>query len=310
MRIIAFYGWLILIGSGSFTAGAPVEAQSLSPLTREAKAAPYISTVECLHDFHRAFAGDFRYYISSLDTNQNGDTTSTVLVTVEDANSERRTFQIAPGTLKVHLVKGVEPIGNAVKVTILSAESGKDEQVLLTFNATTRQLLVSKAGLPPAPQTESTVYRRSQRETAPPAELDRTPDSKRTPEAKIHPAIEARQQFSEAAKNHGANEIADVNVQFSQGRFYQIVNVKVAQVGDGFVLTTWDAYTEDKPFAVLTFKNPAPLNDFNLAGGAYIRAVGAFLKFKAFTMTGGSSQRLPVFECVGIEVNGKFIKTD
>jgi hypothetical protein len=38
--------------------------------------------------------------------------------------------------------------------------------------------------------------------------------------------------------------------------------------------------------------------------------VGAFVKFNAFTMTGGSSKRLPVFECVGLEVNGKFIKTE
>src|SRR5437868_490675 len=148
MRLVAFY-CSIFIGSASFVGGGPVQAQSLSPLTREAKAAPYISTVECLRDFHRAFAGDFRYYVSSLDTDQNGDTTSTILVTVEDANSERRTFQIAPGTLKVHHVKTVEPTGNSVKMVILSAESGKDEAVGLAFNQAKQQLVVTKEILPP-----------------------------------------------------------------------------------------------------------------------------------------------------------------
>jgi hypothetical protein len=64
------------------------------------------------------------------------------------------------------------------------------------------------------------------------------------------------------------------------------------------------------PFAVLTFKNPRALDQFNVAQGSYVRAVGEFIKFKTFTMTGGSNERLPVFECVGLEVNGKFIKTD
>jgi hypothetical protein len=286
-------------------AGAPVEGQSVSPLTREAKAAPYINTVECLRDFHRAFAGDLRYYVSSLDTNQNGDTTSTVLVTVEDANSERRTFQIAPGPLKVHLVKAVEPIGNAVKVIILSAESGKDEEVGLAFNQAKGQLLVTKGAFPPARIPEPSPNRKAERETA--TENPRSPTSPTPEPAPASKAPDKSQTLDEMAKAYGASEVADVNVPFNEGRFYKIGwNTKIAQVGDGFVLISWEL----GPFAVLTLKNPRALNNFNLAHGAYIRAVGAFVRFKTFAMTGGSGQRLPVFECVGLEVNGKFIKTD
>jgi hypothetical protein len=305
--------------SASFMAAASVNAQSLSPLTQEAKAARYISTVECLRDFHRAFAGDFRYYVSSLDTNQNGDTTSTVLVTVEDANSERRTFQIAPGTLKVHHVKAVEPVGNAVKAIVLSAESGKDEEVVLAFNPAKGQLLVTKGALPSTRMPESKPDRQTEKEVA--TEKPRSPISPTPKSAPTSKEPDKSQTLDDMAQEYGANEIADVNVQFRQGRFYQIVRVKIAQVGDGFVLTSWESrrsngndwhhwITEDQPFAVLTFKNPAALNRFNLAEGGYIRAVGAFIKFKAFTMTGGSDARLPVFECVCVEVDGKLIKTE
>jgi hypothetical protein len=285
--------------------GAPLEAQSLSPLTRDAKAAPYVSTVERLRDFHRATAGDFRYYVSSLDTNQNGDTTSTVLVTVEDANSERRTFQIAPGTLKVHRVKAVEAMGNAVKAIILSAESGKDEQVGLAFDQAKRQLLVTRGALPPTRMPESTPDLKAEKETA--TKKPRSPTWPTPEPARASEAPDKSQTLDDMAKAYGASEVADVNVPFNEGRFYKIGwNTKIAQVGDGFVLTSWEL----GPFAVLTFKNPGALNNFNLSQGAYIRAVGAFIKFKVFTMTEGGSQRLPVFECIGIEVNGKFIKTE
>lgn len=120
--------------------------------------------------------------------------------------------------------------------------------------------------------------------------------------------------------HYGANELADINVQFERNKFYQIARVKVAQVGEDFVLTSWEArhsvggdfhnlVTEDKPFAVLTFKNAHALDEFNLTPGSYIHAVGQFLKFSAFDMAGGYSERLPVFECVGLEVNGSFIDT-
>jgi hypothetical protein len=261
--------------------------------------------VERLRDFHRAIAGDFRYYVSSLDTNQNGDTTSTVLVTVEDANSERRTFQIAPGALKVHRVKAVEPTGNAVKVMILSAESGKDEEIGLAFNQVKRQLLVTKGALPPARIPEPSPDRDAEKETA--TEKPRSPISPTPEPAPANKAPDKSQTLDDMAKAYGASEVADVNVPFNEGRFYKIGwNTKIAQVGHGFVLTSWEL----GPFAVLTFKNPGALNNFNLAQGAYIRAVGAFIKFKVFTMTEGGSQRLPVFECVGLEVNGKFIKTE
>lgn len=304
MRALPFYSWSLFLGSACLVAGAPVE-ESLSPLTREAKAAPYISTVERLRDFHRAMAGEFRYYVSSLDTNQNGDTTSTVLVTVEDANSERRTFQIAPGTLKVHHVKAVEPMGEAVKAIILSAESGKDEEVGLAFNQAKRQLLVTKGGYPPTRVPESSPDRKAEKETA--TEKPRSPISPTPEPAPASKAPDKSQTLEDMAKAYGASEVADVNVPFDEGRFYKIGwNTKIAQVGDGFVLTSWDL----GPFAVLTFKNPGALNNFNLAQGAYIRAVGAFIQFKVFAMTEGGSQRLPVFECVGVEVNGRFIKTE
>jgi hypothetical protein len=240
-----------------------------------------------------------------LDTNQNGDTTSTVLVTVEDANSERRTFQIAPGALKVHHVKGVQPMGDAVKVIILSAESGKDEEIGLAFDQARRQLLVTKRALPPARIPEPSPDRKAEKETA--TEKPRSPVSPTPESAPASKAPEKSQTLDDVAKAYGASEVADVNIPFNEGRFYKIGwNTKIAQVGDGFVLISW----EMGPFAVLTLKNPRALNNFNLAQGAYIRAVGAFITFKTFTMTGGSGQRLPVFECVGMEVNGKFIKTE
>jgi hypothetical protein len=210
-------------------------------------------------------------------------------------------------------------MGKAVRVTILSADSGKDEAVILSFDELKRQLVVTRGALPSTRLPESSPARKAEGETA--TEKPRPPISPASEPAPASKTSEKSQTLDDMAKAYGANEIADVNVQFSQGRFYQIVRVKIAQVGDAFVLTSWESrrsngsdwhhwITEDKPFAVLTFKNPAALNEFNLAEGAFIRAVGAFIKFKAFTMTGRSNARLPVFECVGLEVNGKFIKTE
>src|SRR3954471_20552347 len=144
-----------VVAIGSSTATTSVHTQTLPPLTRQDKSAPYLNTVESLRDFHRAFASDFRYYISNLDTNQNGDTTSTVLVTVLNENSEVYTFQIAPGPLKISLVKSAEPMGKAVRVTILSADSGKDEVVMLSFDELKRQLVVTTGTLPSTRLPES-----------------------------------------------------------------------------------------------------------------------------------------------------------
>ncbi|MEY2519163.1 MAG: hypothetical protein QOF24_922 [Verrucomicrobiota bacterium] len=109
------------------------DTQRLPMLTRDAKAAPYVSTVERMRGFHRVFSGDLKYYISSLDTKLNGDTTSTVLVTVLDSLSETYTFQLAPGSLRIHFVKNAESNGNSVKLTFLSADTGKDEVVAVNF---------------------------------------------------------------------------------------------------------------------------------------------------------------------------------
>jgi hypothetical protein len=73
---------------------------------------------------------------------------------------------LAPGTSKVHRVKNVEPLGNSVKVVILSAESGKDEEVRLAFNPVHRQLLVTKGAVPPTRMLESSPDQKAEKETA------------------------------------------------------------------------------------------------------------------------------------------------
>lgn len=181
--------------------------------------------------------------------------------------------------------------------------------------------VVRKAGAPP----ENTPSLAEEHEEAPPSSATFPSPSRnanRTPEPAPTVSTSPPSTFEQTAKAFGADQMADVNMQFIPGKFYKIQGVEVRQVTNELIYLTWHTWSqrsagggshvtiwEDKPFAILTTRNPDALRNFNISVGWQMQAVGEFMQFRDVEMTSGNTQRLPVFRCVGMRVGTDWVNT-
>jgi hypothetical protein len=87
-------------------------------------------------------------------------------------------------------------------------------------------------------------------------------------------------------------------VYYEIGPMYQVRQV----TGDFILLNEYQASRKDQLFGVLIPHNKKAFEDIQIRQDDYICGLGSFAGFKDVTMTTGASERLPVFDCVGIQV--------
>lgn len=106
-----------------------------------------------------------------------------------------------------------------------------------------------------------------------------------------------------------------------RGKYYLLGNlgtteIVVQQVENDNVLlkhvTRYDrsSRVDEKLIGIVTFQNPKALDGVQITKGDSIQAVGRFIEFKNIEMTNGAVERLPMFNCVGINVPGLFVNTE
>jgi outer membrane biosynthesis protein TonB len=106
---------------------------------------------------------------------------------------------------------------------------------------------------------------------------------------------------------------------YEKGKYYSFPLVKIAQATNESMLVYYTTTTyrtgegtskEEKLGGLLIFPNKTALESARMDKGAYVQAVGQFTGFKDFDMVSGATERLPVFSCPGLSINGSYFKTE
>jgi hypothetical protein len=123
--------------------------------------------------------------------------------------------------------------------------------------------------------------------------------------------------FDQIIAAHGAYENVGNAPRLEKGKFYQL-GAFAQQTTAKFILLKTSGFPAgrnhsaipEKLFGVLVPHNKQAFEGIQVTQGAFISAVGSFIGFNDMTLTTGAAERLPVFDCVAIKVNGIFFNLE
>ena len=117
-------------------------------------------------------------------------------------------------------------------------------------------------------------------------------------------------------------EATSITDQLEKGKVYVTDYLKVQQVTSGFIFAKTEernqhwrsdgsqryewTETEEKLWGMVVPHNKEAFDSVRITTGDYFAAVARFVGFQDIKMTSGETERLPVFDCFGIQVNGNF----